>query len=55
VGDYVDVVAGPFKGMTGKVLDIDEWKPGLIRISVQVEIMGKKVPVDLSWKEIELV
>lgn len=54
VGDFVDVTKGTFKGMTGKVLDIDEWKPGLIRVSVEVEFMGKKTKVDMNWKELEL-
>ena len=55
VGDYVEVVGGPFKRMQGKVLDIDEWKPGLIRVNVELEIMGKKTKVDMNWKELMLL
>jgi len=45
VGDEVEVAEGPFKGMEGQVLDV---RPGIERVSLLLEFLGKPQPVEVS-------
>ena len=50
VGNLVQIIDGPFVGITGFVSDINPKKE---RIKVNVKILGKQVPVELSFQDIE--
>lgn len=45
VGDEVEVADGPFKGMEGRVLNV---RPGIERVSLLLEFLGKTQPVEVS-------
>lgn len=50
VGDHVHVTDGPFMGVTGFVSDVNSKKD---KLKVDVEILGKQIPIELSFKDIE--
>jgi len=45
VGDEVEIAEGPFKGMEGQVLNV---RPGVERVSLLLEFLGKTQPVEVS-------
>jgi transcriptional antiterminator RfaH len=45
VGDEVEIAEGPFKGMEGQVLSV---RPGVERVSLLLEFLGKTQPVEVS-------
>lgn len=50
VGDQVHVTDGPFMGISGFVSDIN---PKKSRLKVEVEILGKQVPVELNFVDVK--
>jgi len=50
VGDLVYVINGPFMGIPGFVSDVNPKKK---KLKVEVEILGKQIPVELNFKDIE--
>lgn len=44
-GDEVEVADGPFKGMEGEVVDV---KPGVERVSLLLDFLGERQPVEVS-------
>lgn len=50
VGDHVHVTEGPFMGVSGFVSNVDSKKD---KLKVDVEILGKRVPVELSFKDVK--
>lgn len=48
--DFVKVINGPFKGMTGKVTEIDENKQTLV---VETSMFGRNTPVELDFAQVE--
>lgn len=52
VGQAVRIVDGPFKGMDGKVSDVDD---GRGKIKVLVSMFGRETPVELDFLQIKKV
>ena len=52
VGDSVKVIDGPFKGMDGKISEIDKEKA---KIKVLVNMFGRDTPVELDSLQIQKV
>jgi transcriptional antiterminator NusG len=50
MGDGVTITDGPFKGMEGKVMGIDEEKG---RLRVNVNMFGRETPVDLDFLQVK--
>jgi transcriptional antiterminator NusG len=50
ISDNVTIVDGPFKGMEGKVMEIDEEKG---RMKVNVNMFGRDTPVDLDYLQVK--
>ncbi len=52
VGAPVRVVDGPFKGMEGKISEIDEARG---RVKVLVSMFGRETPVDLDFLQVKKI
>ncbi len=52
VNDAVNIVDGPFKGMEGKVVEVDE-KNGKVR--VLVSMFGRETPVELDFLQVNRI
>lgn len=50
IGDFVHVINGPFMGIPGLISHVNPKKG---KIKVEVEILGKRVPVELGFQDIE--
>ena len=50
VGDVVRIKSGPFASFTGKVDEVDDWRPTL---KVSVVIFGRRTQVDLSFLDVD--
>ncbi|MBF0713529.1 transcription termination/antitermination protein NusG [Gemella sp. GH3] len=50
IGDYVNVISGPFVGMEGKVSDIDLAN---YKVDVMIELMGRETKVELELYHVE--
>jgi transcriptional antiterminator NusG len=51
VGDPVKVIDGPFNTFSGTVKEINEEKQ---KLKVEVQILGRRTPVELDFSQIEL-
>jgi len=51
VGDPVKVIDGPFNTFNGNVIDVNEEKQ---KLKVEVQILGRKTPVELDFTQIEV-
>ncbi|MEI6089707.1 MAG: transcription termination/antitermination protein NusG [bacterium] len=51
VGDPVKVIDGPFNTFSGTVREINEEKQ---KLKVEVQILGRRTPVELDFSQIEL-
>jgi len=52
IGFPVKVIDGPFKGMEGKITNIDEAKG---KVKVSVSIFGRETPVELDFLQIKKI
>lgn len=52
VGDTLKIMDGPFETFTGVVEEVDEIKK---KVRVLVSIFGRNTPVELDFKQVELV
>ena len=50
IGDKVNIVDGPFKGMSGKVDTIDTENN---RLNVLIDLFGQETPVDVTLSQVE--
>lgn len=51
IGDPVKVIDGPFGGFVGTVKEVNNEKQ---KIKVEVGILGRKTPVELDFRQVEL-
>jgi len=51
VGDPVKVIDGPFNTFSGTVKEINEEKQ---KLKVEVQILGRKTPVELEFSQVEM-
>lgn len=50
VGDYINIVDGPFKDLDGKVAEIDQEKG---KLRVLVSMFGRETPVELDFLQVK--
>ena len=50
VGDYINIVDGPFKDLDGKVSEIDQEKG---KLRVLVSMFGRETPVELDFLQVK--
>lgn len=50
VGDYVNIVDGPFKDLDGKVSEVDQEKG---KLRVLVSMFGRETPVELDFLQVK--
>ncbi len=51
VGDPVKVIDGPFNTFNGAVMEVNEEKQ---KLKVEVQILGRKTPVELDFTQVEV-
>lgn len=51
IGDPVKVIDGPFNGFNGTVKEVNNEKQ---KLKVEVGILGRKTPVELDFRQVEL-
>jgi len=51
VGDPVKVIDGPFNTFSGTIREINEEKQ---KLKVEVQILGRRTPVELDFTQVEL-
>ena len=52
IGDAVNIMDGPFKGMDGKVSEVDETHG---KIKVMISMFGRETPVELDYLQIKKI
>ncbi len=50
VGDYINIVDGPFKDLDGKVAEVDQEKG---KLRVLVSMFGRETPVELDFLQVK--
>jgi transcriptional antiterminator NusG len=51
IGDPIKVIEGPFTGFSGTVKEVNNEKQ---KLKVEVGILGRKTPVELDFRQVEL-
>lgn len=51
IGDPVKVIEGPFSGFNGSVKEVNNEKQ---KLKVEVGILGRKTPVELDFRQVEM-